>query len=91
MMKNMKKAAALGMAAVIAASAFSACGSNDNGNKDSKDKGSKAASDAGGTLQVNIWDNNQLDGLQKIADEWTKESGVKVNIMLWNGTATGHC
>ena len=80
MMKNMKKAAALGMAAVIAASALSACGSNDNGNTDSKDKGGKAASDAGGTLQVNIWDNNQLDGLQKIADEWTKESGVKVNI-----------
>jgi multiple sugar transport system substrate-binding protein len=32
------------------------------------------------TLTVNIWDNNQLDGLQKIADEWTEKSGVKVNI-----------
>ncbi len=31
-------------------------------------------------LQVNIWDNNQLAGLQQIADEWTAESGVKVNI-----------
>ena len=31
-------------------------------------------------LKVNIWDNNQRDGLQKIADEWTKESGVKVSI-----------
>ncbi|MDO4336880.1 MAG: sugar ABC transporter substrate-binding protein [Eubacteriales bacterium] len=31
-------------------------------------------------LTVNIWDNNQLDGLQQIADQWTEESGVKVNI-----------
>jgi multiple sugar transport system substrate-binding protein len=31
-------------------------------------------------LQVNIWDNNQLAGLQEIADEWTETSGVKVNI-----------
>ena len=38
------------------------------------------------TLQVAIWDNNQLDGLQKIADEWSEESGVKVNIdvITWN-------
>ena len=27
------------------------------------------------TLKVNIWDNNQLDGLQKIADKWTETSG----------------
>lgn len=31
-------------------------------------------------LQVNIWDNNQLAGLQEIADAWTETSGVKVNI-----------
>jgi multiple sugar transport system substrate-binding protein len=31
-------------------------------------------------LQVNIWDNAQLDGLQQIADEWSETSGVKVNI-----------
>ena len=31
-------------------------------------------------IQVNIWDNNQLQGLQEIADEWSAESGVKVNI-----------
>ena len=30
-------------------------------------------------IQVNIWDNNQLAGLQEIADEWSAESGVKVN------------
>ena len=38
------------------------------------------------TLQVAIWDNNQLDGLQQIADEWSEKSGVKVNIdvITWN-------
>ncbi len=37
-------------------------------------------------LQVNIWDNNQLAGIQQIADEWTEESGVKVaiNVVDWN-------
>lgn len=36
-------------------------------------------------LTVNIWDNNQLAGLQKIADEWTEKSGVKVkiNVITW--------
>ena len=31
-------------------------------------------------LNVLIWDENQLSGLQQIADEWSKGSGVKVNI-----------
>ncbi len=37
-------------------------------------------------LQVNIWDNNQLAGLQQIADEWTETSGVKVtiNVVDWD-------
>ena len=37
-------------------------------------------------LQVNIWDNNQLAGLQQIADEWSEESGVKVtiNVVDWD-------
>lgn len=38
------------------------------------------AEDSGKTLVVDIWDNNQLEGLQKIADEWTEQSGVKVDI-----------
>ena len=33
-------------------------------------------------LEVKIWDNNQLAGLQQIADEWTAQSGVKVNIQV---------
>ena len=37
-------------------------------------------------LQVAIWDNNQLAGLQQIADEWSEKSGIKVNInvITWN-------
>lgn len=37
-------------------------------------------------LKVAIWDNNQLNGLQQIADEWSKKSGVKVQIdvITWN-------
>lgn len=31
-------------------------------------------------LRVAIWDNNQRDGLQQIADAWTETSGVKVNV-----------
>ncbi|MBQ9031811.1 MAG: sugar ABC transporter substrate-binding protein [Parasporobacterium sp.] len=31
-------------------------------------------------INVNIWDNNQLAGLQTIADKWSETSGVKVNI-----------
>ena len=38
------------------------------------------------TIHVNIWDNNQLAGLQEIADAWTEQSGVKVQIDVvdWN-------
>ena len=35
-------------------------------------------------LKVAIWDNNQLAGIQQIADEWTEESGVKVQIDVVN-------
>lgn len=31
-------------------------------------------------IKINIWDNNQKDGLQQIADKWTETSGVKVSI-----------
>lgn len=33
-------------------------------------------------LEVRIWDGVQVDGIQKIADEWTAQSGVKVNIQV---------
>ena len=36
------------------------------------------------TIEVKIWDNNQLKGLQGIADLWTEQSGVKVDIEVVN-------
>ena len=44
------------------------------------------AEDSGKTLVVDIWDNNQLEGLSKIADEWSEKTGVKVqmNVISWN-------
>lgn len=33
-------------------------------------------------LEVKIWDNTQLKGLQAIADLWTEQSGIKVNIQV---------
>ena len=38
------------------------------------------------TITVAIWDNNQLDGLQKIADEWGEENGYKVefDVLGWD-------
>ena len=38
------------------------------------------ASAADFTIKVNIWDSNQQEGLQKIADKWTETSGVPVKI-----------
>ena len=38
----------------------------------------QTADNSGKTLTVNIWDNNQLEGLRKIADEWSAKTGVKV-------------
>ena len=44
------------------------------------------ADNSGKTLVVDIWDNNQLDGLTQIADEWSEKTGVKVqmNVISWN-------
>jgi multiple sugar transport system substrate-binding protein len=37
---------------------------------------------AADALEVKIWDNNQLKGLQEIADLWTEQSGIPVNIQV---------
>ncbi|MBR1743765.1 MAG: sugar ABC transporter substrate-binding protein [Lachnospiraceae bacterium] len=59
---------------------LTACGGDSNSSNGDSGKSSVD------TLQVDIWDNNQLAGLQQIADEWTKESGVKVqiNVVDWD-------
>lgn len=61
--------------------ALAACGSSESGTStdgDTKDGTSGSAE----VLEVKIWDNNQLAGLQEIADLWTEQSGVKVNIQV---------
>ena len=56
---------------------LAACGS-------SQDSGSAGSSS--GTLTVNIWDSNQQAGLQQIADEWSKISGItaKIEVVDWD-------
>ena len=77
-MKRKLLAATLTAAMVLS---LAACG---GGSSSSSSSGSGAS--GSGELQVNIWDNNQLAGLQQIADEWTEESGVKVkiNVVDWD-------
>lgn len=49
---------------------MAACGGSDSESKKGDMK----------EIKVNIWDNNQKDGLQQICDDWSKESGIKVSI-----------
>lgn len=48
--------------------------------------GSSMVSAADTTVSVAIWDNNQLSGLQEIADAWAEENGVEVEfqVMDWS-------
>ena len=80
-MKRKLLAATLTTAMVLS---LAACGGGSSSSSDTAASGSGAS--GSGELQVNIWDNNQLEGLQKIADEWTEESGVKVkiNVVDWD-------
>ena len=76
-----KKFLALALSAAMIGS-LAACGGSDSGSDSAE---STQAVDLSGNytvdeLKVNIWDNNQKEGLQKIADEWTEQSGVKVSI-----------
>ncbi|MGI6117082.1 MAG: ABC transporter substrate-binding protein [Bilifractor sp.] len=81
----MKKRAIISvtLAAVLAAGMLAGCGSGDSAeeaaNTDSSVESGSGASGSG-TLDVKIWDSNQKDGIQTICDEWTEQSGVKVNV-----------
>lgn len=48
--------------------------------------GSSLVSAAGKTVSVAIWDNNQLSGLQEIADTWAEQSGVNVEFQVLDWT-----
>jgi multiple sugar transport system substrate-binding protein len=85
---KMKKRIALLLATMMALS-VTACGGGTE-NTTTTDTGAVSESTGSGytvdSLTVDIWDNNQLDGLQQIADEWTEESGVevKINVITWD-------
>ena len=88
---KMKKILSLALAGVMVLS-LAACGGSSGTSSSSSDAAADTAADSGsasaegGTLQINIWDNNQLAGLQEIADEWSKTSGVtaKINVVDWD-------
>ena len=75
-MNMMKKFLSAALAASMALS-LAACGGS-----------STTAGDAGGSspdaLEVRIWDGTQLEGLQEIADGWTQQTGIDVNIQAMN-------
>ena len=75
-MNMMKKFLSAALAASMALS-LAACGGS-----------STTAGDAGGSspdaLEVHIWDGTQLEGLQEIADGWTQQTGIDVNIQAMN-------
>ena len=87
----MRKKLVSGILAVTLALALVACGSSsssssssDSSSSDSSSGETEAVELTGeysvSSLTVNIWDNNQLAGLQEIADDWTEISSVSVNI-----------
>ena len=82
----MKKLIALLIAICMMAS-LAACGGSQAAPQGQSEESDAAAvtNASGDTLVVAIWDNNQLAGLQKIADEWSAKSGIKVqiNVISW--------
>lgn len=82
---NKKRIMALVMTAAVVAS-LTACGNKSDNSAASGGSAQETPEvDLSGNytvseLKVNIWDNNQRAGIQKIADEWTQESGVKVSV-----------
>jgi multiple sugar transport system substrate-binding protein len=83
----MKKLFALLLALAMTLS-LAACGSSSSTAADNAATSAPAAEggSATGELEVAIWDSNQQEGIQRIADEWTEKSGVKVkvNVISWN-------
>ena len=74
-----------GVLSAVLALTLTACGGNSgNGGATQNNSGSTETNNGGGssgdTLELKIWDGGQMDGLQQICDEWTEQSGIKVNI-----------
>ena len=61
--------------ALVMCVSLAACG----GSGDSSEGGSGSSDEP---LQVAIWDNNQLDGIKEIADDFTEATGIKTEILV---------
>lgn len=74
----MKRIAVLLLALVMTLSLV-ACGGSSN-------SGGSSSGGSSISLTINIWDSNQQAGLQQIADEWSKTSGVsaKIEVVDWD-------
>lgn len=74
----MKRIAVLLLALVMTLSLV-ACGGSSN-------SGGSSSGGSSNSLTINIWDSNQQAGLQQIADEWSKTSGVsaKIEVVDWD-------
>ncbi len=60
---------------------LSGCGSSSGESAASAENAeSSTAGSSAEKITINIWDSNQKDGIQQIADEWTKKSGIPVSI-----------
>lgn len=73
---KLKKVLALAMVSVMALS-MTACGGKEKEKETEEKTSSKDAK-----LTVAIWDSNQEPGLKKIMDDFTKETGVEVDIQV---------
>ena len=71
----MKKILAALLATAMSLS-LAACGGSAGGNSEN------AGNTNSNALSVSIWDNNQLPGLKSIMDDFTKETGIAVEIQV---------
>lgn len=77
----MKKLLALVMALAMVLSLVACGGSSSSSSSGGAADGSAAAAaSSGDTIKINIWDNNQKDGIQQICDDWTALGNPKVTV-----------
>lgn len=57
---------------------LAACGGGGGGS--SSDGGSSSGGSSSDALRITIWDNNQQPGIQEICNEFTEETGIKVQV-----------
>ena len=82
---RMKKILAGVLSAVMVLS-MAACGGGGGSDGGADGSGSAASGGSTDTLEMRVWDGDQVNGLREICDEWTAQSGIKVNLqaMNWN-------